>query len=650
MTGPRLLFDAAEIAAVRREATSGLRARVLEHLRAVCADRMNPASPRYFDVRARKSDVWRLRAGIFTVLPALNALAIGYAVTGDTAIGDYARDALLEIIDHGLADVASGAWGTATQGWRHGPGHDKGKFNRATSWIYDFCHDRFSAAQREKVASYFKESVRLADEWRRFDWGQIGNNRGVRGILGSTWLYLALEGETELPDLEERVAEAVRAIETYLFQAYDASGASYEGPGYAECVPFMTTTAIALRRRGGPDLLTNNRLERIPEYLAYELVPGCGYANPVNDAHVPSGTITGSLPLMGTPRGALLPWLARQLDLHPARIDTWLGETRMGNRMAAPPAENLLYYLLWWRDDAPVRTPDELGYPLARHFRGRGLASLRTGWGDEDWLVSHVCGINHHAGHRQGDANHLSLHALGESFLVDAGYGDLGTQQDTTARVNRWFGETDSHNCVLLDGLHQRGTHPTPGWAEGELLDYVHSAALDTTLGDASSCSGPDHRVRRSLRRVALVREAPAPCVVVVDVNEKDGTEFTATHLWHTARGNRMEKRDARRFTIGGRTHLCTGEVLWPLAAEVTLGEDHGRPQARLDVRGTVTEVVTVFCPRRTGEAVPTFTCERVGEGAFRVTCAVDGKSTTLTLSAVTEGPLRQPPQVWLES
>ena len=281
------------------------------------------------------------------------------------------------------------------------------------AWLYDCCYDRFTPEQRRRVAAYAREFVALADEWRRVDWAQIGNNRGVRGILGSTWLYLALEGEADLPDLEERLAEGVRAVETYLFQAYDAAGASFEGPGYAESLPYLATTALALHRRGLPDLLTNDRFERIPEYLAYELVPGAGYVNPVNDAHVPSGTVAGSLPLMGTPRGALLPWLLRQLDLHPARIDTWLGERRLGQPINAPLAETLLYFLLWWRDDAPVRPPDALGYPLARHFRDRGLASLRTGWGPQDWLVSHVCGRQHHAGHRQGDANHVSFYALG---------------------------------------------------------------------------------------------------------------------------------------------------------------------------------------------------------------------------------------------
>ena len=214
---------------------------------------------------------------------------------------------------------------------------------------------------------------------------------------------------------------------------------------------------------------------------------------------------------MGTPRGALLPWLVRQLDLHPARIDTWLGERRLGQPINAPLAETLLYFLLWWRDDAPVRAPDALGYPLARHFRDRGLASLRTGWGPQDWLVSHVCGRQHHAGHRQGDANHVSFYALGESFLVDAGYGDLAAQADTTAR-RRPLVRRDRRPQLRPRGRRRAsaGTHPTPGWAEGEILDFV-TRPTPSTPPSATPPPAPGPTTASARRCAASSSSAPVP-------------------------------------------------------------------------------------------------------------------------------------------
>jgi hypothetical protein len=640
------LFTAAELPALREQAQTGVKGRVLARLREFCADRMDPASPHYFDFREREKEIWRTRQGIFTVVPTLNALATGYALAGDSAIGDFARDALMAIIDHGLADVQSLAWGSRTEGWRRGPGHDKGKFALSIAWIYDFCYDRFSAAQRERFAEYARETIRLADEWRQLDTDQIANNRGVRGRLAPTWLCLALEGDAEIEGMQRYIEEGERAIEQHLFLSYDAAGAPYEGAQYSMCLAFVMAAAEALRRRGGMNLLANNRFERFPEYLLYEMLPGGGAINNLNDAHLTSGSVTGAIALMGTERGALLPWLATQVDLHPLRVDDWLGDEAPGG--GAPPGENLLYFLRWWRDDIPVREPRELGYPLSRLFSGRGLASLRTGWGAEDWLVSHFCGRPQPKCHRQFDLNHVSFYALGERFLVDAGYGHIFQVKDKTASLDRWFKETQAHNGVLVDGANQTGHRRTPGWSEGEMLDYQHTDAFDTTLGDAASSTGPDHRVRRSLRRVAMVRRGPAPYLAVVDVNEKDGAPFLTECLWHTDFTNRIEC-DGSRFTIHGQSADCHGEVLWPADARLTLGDSHGRPQLRAAVEAPVSEVVTVFCPRRRGEALPRFSCDREAEGSFRITCEAGGETFHLSVSAATRGPLREPLPVRVE-
>jgi hypothetical protein len=148
---------------------------------------------------------------------------------------------------------------------------------------------------------------------------------------------------------------------------------------------------------------------------------------------------------------------------------------------------------------------------------------------------------------------------------------------------------------------------------------------------------------------VALVRHGPAPFLAVVDANEKDGTPFRAEALWHTALGNHLEI-DGQRFTLAGRSATCAGEVLLPPDARLSAADSHGRPQLRVTVDGTVVETVTVFCPRRPGEPVPRFTCERLGPGAFRIQCAAGGHESTLELAAATRGPLREPLPVRLLS
>ena len=467
---------------------------------------------------------------------------------------------------------------------------------------------------------------------------------GVRGILGRTFLRLACAGETRFDDpaaWERRITDGMSAAETYLFLSYDPEGAPFEGPAYAIAYNAVTLFAEAFRRFGGPNLLTNNRFERIPEYMLYELMPWGGACNNLNDAIPGVGSVMGSIFLMGTARGGLLPWLVRRLDLHPSRVADLL-ETPV-EEVGIVDGDTFLGLFLWWDDDAPVRTPQELGYPISRCFRERGVACMRSGWEDEDLLLVHFCGRQQWKCHRQGDANHVALYALGEEFLVDAGYGVH--PKDTTQSMDRWFGESDVHNCVMVDGCLQRGPHTTPGWTEGAMLDFVHTSEYDTSLGDASACSGPDHRINRCLRRVAFVREAPAPFVVVVDVTEKDGTPCRVDALWHTAHENRIETEE-QGFVIHGRKNLCRARVLYPAKVEISLANSYGRPKAQASMKAAVAEMVTVFCPLRPDEAMPTFVCTREGEGEFTVRCEGEGKSCSIRLSAAIRPPLRTPLRV----
>ena len=631
---PRLLFSAEELDALRASAESGLKARVLDRVKQLCANYMDPAHPQYLDFGEREKDIWLQRYGIFTVLPNLDTLSTGYAFTEDQAIGDFARDAVMAIIDNGLGE---------NEGWRHGLGHDKGMFAHTMAFVYDICYDRFSDEQRVRFQEYARESVAFAREFWAGDLAQIANNRGVRGLLAPALWCMAVEGEIEIENSERSIDQLESAIEQFLFNGIDATGAPFEGPQYVyrSCVPYCAASAEAMGRRGGINLLNNNRFERLLEYQLFELVPGGGTLNNLNDCQPSCGSVACSLTQMGKPGGKLLPWLGTQLDFHPDRTPDWLDDN--DDLSETPQGTNFLYFLLWWRDDIPCHSPQELGYPLARHFVGRGVASMRTGWAKDDWLVSHFCGPQVLKCHRQGDSNHLAFYALGERFLVDAGSGN--PQVDLAQAGDRWYGETDVHNCVMVDGQNQRGPHITPGWTEGEMLDFVQSDEFVTTLGDAASTTGPDHRIRRSFRRVVLVRRGPVPFLVVVDLNENDGEPFLAECLWHTEPGNQVELTDGG-FTIHGQQNDCLARVLYPSDADIRLADSNTRPQVRVPVRAAVAEMVTVFCPRRKGEEAPEFTCEREDEGQFVITCRSGGSVTAVRMAAAVTEPLRQPIEV----
>jgi hypothetical protein len=641
---PRLLFSASDLPDLRARCATGLRAKLLKHLRRVCDALLTPGHPIHLDWQERKKPMWRSRMGIFAVMPSINCLSIAYAFTGETRYGDAARDAMMAIVENGCADNDSVAWGMKSYGWRRGYGHDKSIFAQCFCFMFDFCHDRLSDAQIKRLADYAVESIKFADEFRDFDAAQVTNNRGVRGLLTPAMYCMAFEGHLTIPDATERIERGAIALDKFLFLCFDADGAPYEGPGYAEGLVLQANYAQALARHGYPALFRNNRFERLPQYLTYELIPGGGACNNLNDAKWPSGSVAASVHAISQPNaGEIIPWLAYQLDFHPTRTLGQLDEKTELDEVAFAQ-DHALRYLLWWRDDMPAKTPLELGYPLSRLSQPRGVASLRTGWEANDWLLTHFCGRHELACHRQGDQNHVAFYALGERFLIDAGYGYQN--EDQSKAKDPWYKRTDSHNCVLIDNHQQRGIiGEVPGWGEGEMLDFVHTPALDTTLGDASHLVGPEGRVRRALRRVVLAREAPVPFVAIVDVNEKNGEPFAADHLWHTHPDNRLEATDDG-FIIRGTKNDCAAKVLWPAGngeRTIAIGEHCQRPQAKVSVRAPVSEVVTVFVPHTKGGVVPKFTCKRESQGQFVITCeAAGGKRCTLSLGATTVGPLRR--------
>ena len=132
------------------------------------------------------------------------------------------------------------------------------------------------------------------------------------------------------------------------------------------------------------------------------------------------------------------------------------------------------------------------------------------------------------------------------------------------------------------------------------------------------------------------------------------GTVPLVTSVYNAATPNTLRVDYAPSGTTTWKS-ICTG-----LSSPYTCSWDTTKLAAGdYDLRSVLTagsttttsaivEAVTVFCPRRPGETAPTFACERLAPGAFRIVCAVDDDASTLELSAATEGPLRSPQPVRL--
>ena len=629
---PRLYFSRDDLARLRERSKIGVSAEILAILTAFCDRMVDPKDEHYFNVRKQKKPLER---GI--VEASLVYLSLAYAFTGEKCYGEAARDAAVGMIQGKLAeDFRHGLRGSmhAIQ--------DKGWYALAICTAYDVCYDLFDDEQRKLFIAHALENIDLAENPEVFfnDARFLMNNRGMAAFIGCFGFYpLALEGETKFKH-DEYLNEAINAAEVYLHMAFDQDGVSYEGPAYGKILGFVYCFARMLQRSGRTNLLRNSRFEQYVNYMLYEMLPG-GYAcNNLNDADESEGTVGPSLLLMGTKRGAVIPWLARQLDLHPRRM-----ARNRKNLIDHFETFAVLCTLLEWDDSAPVRTPEELGYPLSRLFPQRGIASMRTGWGDQDILISHRCGFEMYTMHKQSDQNHLALYALGEKFLVDEGYGhgEHVVPNDQKNHPNwRYYGAADVHNTVLFDGLDQRGNQRTTGWAEGRIIDWQHTDEFDTSLGDAAGAYGPDHTIDRALRRVVFVRDTAHPFVIVIDnmVVDPDGREHDFEALWRTAPGNQI-KVNGKKFTILGKQNDCHCVVLYPSDAELKVVTHYNLPQLRAKTRTVRFEMVTVLAPGRRSEEAPSFSLERHDEGDFTITVKDGAAKHIIRAGTQTEGPLR---------
>jgi hypothetical protein len=384
---------------------------------------------------------------------------------------------------------------------------------------------------------------------------------------------------------DRAVARAKVRCWAFLERGHDGDGAFFEGPDYGTATrTYMTPLTWALVQQGDRELMDHPGWDRIVEGLLYEIVPGTGRINPLNDC----GDVQSLdwLALVAAQRQDGRPqWLWRSL-VDPDRRE---GGESLWSR-------HLLYY------DPGVRpAPPDAGMPGGRHFRGRGLVDVRTGWGAEDAFLSFICDPSVPGGHRQADRNHFSFHALRESFAVDSGYA-LERLPDTT-EVLRLGATGGAHSVPLVHGEMQRSGVAGTGLLRVDLEGWA--CYMEGEAGEGYS--GAD----RFTRRLAWLPDPSGPgCVVIGDLltlREPRNTQFT--WLLHTHADNQIElARDAVTLTGGRAGHRCRVQIVtpWPGRWGVETFLDH--PRLRYDWFRPSLQALVVLVPFRKDEAPPEVT------------------------------------------
>jgi hypothetical protein len=423
---------------------------------------------------------------------------------------------------------------------------------RTLAFGYDFAFHVLSDAERDELRAEMRsylEYMPRSFNATRYLHNPYTSNKGptVGGALGLA--AIAMWDESSRPEreiLETALGLGHRLVEKCFDDILASDGAYREGVLYGAWTMRMAIPYIEARRRfDGVDLGADPRIERMAEWLAYEVLPeGGGRTNNVNDS----------------------PWFMRPLAVHSTYLD-W-AQTRFGSAVAGwvydhtagnlgfrfPLGGDRVATVLW---NQPSRRADPATrLPRARLFRDRGLYAYRSAWkqtpkGTEILFSLHAGRF--FGGHAQEDQGQFTLYAHGDRYVVDNG----------AAHPTGGPKESAAHNLVLVDGLGQHNAGSSIGTdahIESALLapycDWVR-ADLDPAYATYSPFNAPDvpfpgtrwdwgyvgaNPMQRADRTAVVVKSSDAPTwFLIADDIQKDAALHRYEWLLHTDAANTVD-------------------------------------------------------------------------------------------------------------
>lgn len=512
---PNLLFDAAELDALVAKRNDPRAEALLQETIQRCERYMDPKSEDYADWDTLKNPKWRKREGLAFVEATIEPCSFLWRVTNEERYAEFAKNVVFAILRHKLADqqytreLAEFHTHEPYPGWRHSATHDFGNFSHALAMFYDLCGDRLTETERREFVAYAAENLTLALGMMS-EVGRMGlNNRGARCAMGNAMLALAVYEEIDRELARYSIHKGMHLGEAWATFALDIDGASFEGASYCINTSVMLAgLGRACARRGLRDLSRHPNYRRLADFLLYNLAPTHDSFLPVNDCF-------RDLP----PKGALV-----ISTLHRDRVARWLYDELRAKLVMDSYARTAVAYhdFLYYDPTLEPQHPREADYPLAKHFRDRGVVSCLSRWEPDAAHFLFFCGPQVYGGHRQDDQNSFTFCALGEKFAWDGGYDHFaGVYED------RRYRRSEFHNTILIDGRGQIG-YDNHHWPRGHIVDFRHCEDWTYALGDAHRCYGTDGVIARADRHVLFLR-GEFPCVALVDDVIVDGDEHEVT-------------------------------------------------------------------------------------------------------------------------
>lgn len=623
---PWMLFDDAELAALRARILGAPAGSVVgEAWRRLLAVVDDPALLDRDSYLAGLEDVGARRWG----RDDLALVAFVWRITDDDAYLARAR----RLLEYAVATAPD-------HGAPMEPGVDEFYIQRAHrlngfALAYDLLHDALPVAERLQLRGILELLARqhfahATTAW----WGTVssGSNIGSNNAaaLGTAGLVLW----HEVPDARVWVQRAEQLVRGYFADGFDREGAGNEGVLYANYgMRVPTYLGHALGRAGHDGFFDHGGLPNHQRWFAYEVLPGGGAVNPLNDARYYEINPTFTT------------WSIAHGD--DPRLSAWLFDNVTG-RIPGDGVGELVPTLLWYEPSDPDFDPASQ-LRLAEDFADRGLVHVRSGWGAGDLLATFEArqpdwgeGV-----HQNQDVGQVTLYSDGAKLLVDSRYGNWLAKQAAGNPEAARTSESEAHNVVVADGRSQ-DFH-----GKGDLVAFATTArvgapgSVDVAAADARRAwlvGQPSRADRFFLHVRAQGRPSTPDYVVVADRMTQDGSPRTYTAYWHTDWRNRaaVDPADAGSIRVDSGEVAGVGlDIDVHAAAPIVTAigsftpddaQDWDRlglpgrkahPRVEVTTRAPSFEAITVLVPTAPGQVAP----------AIRRVAAAGGLADVVTVS-----------------
>jgi hypothetical protein len=482
----------------------------------------------------------------------LNAMALVCQIEGDAELGRQAVELFKEIIaeidpyQH-YEEIDDDFFATET-------------WPKAFAYAWDWLHELMDEKERREVLQGLEHWCKALYEHTEARWWRNASiNCGAIPVGALGLLCTAIRGETEHAQFEEWYAGSIQRIQrNYFPTSWRGNGICTEGPCYAQYHKNPTQFGEALRRTGGPDIISGRNIIHAGNYQMFQWMPqgGCG---PIGDNTSYGRRVFAAAYLLciGESRDGAALWT----------FEKYTDRDRLDPILA----------FLWYPDDLEPVSPGAAGRLTSCYFEitpnRAGYFHSRSGWDNERAAYFAFTTRYENANHQHYDMNSFLFCAFGEEFAL---HRNVFPYRDVNHGVDY------EHNIVIVDeggmpafdrtttcGAQNSIKGLLAGLGPGHFADYVRGDARESYADRSDPKSFPAVRADRSC---LFVKQGPCPYLVVVDdIQKSEKREHDYHWQWYTMAKDISGAGSLRKpLLIEGEESNCSIGFVEPAEPEVS--------------------------------------------------------------------------------